>query len=156
MIDLYYLDGTPQTAPQRTTAMRTLPLLHAINRADKACHVDGLITTMQPMHPGRIRHVLADLVHKTARRLQDPMHCTRHVLVYHRFSFGSMETDGTLRFIGEIREILRRTHCHNHLGITQASVIAINRHSSDPSIDDLRKTCLASLQPRSQIVVTPR
>ena len=108
-----------------TTTIRTLRLFHVINRADKECHVDGLMTKMQPMHPGRMRHGFADLVHETARRLQDPMHCTRHFLTHHCFFFGSMETDDTLRFIGEIGRVLRRTHCHNHLGITQTSVIAI-------------------------------
>ena len=101
-IDLHSLDGTPQTARQCTTAIRKLPLFHAINRADKACHVDGLMTKMQPMHPGRMRHGFADLVHETARHLQDPMHCTWHVLNHNCFFFGSMETND-IHFASSVR-----------------------------------------------------
>ena len=98
-MDLLFLNGTPQAARQRTTAMRTL---HAIKRANQTCQMDGLMATMHPMLPRRKYHVFAYLVDETARRFQDPTHCTRHVLIHHRLVLGSMETDDTLRFVNQV------------------------------------------------------
>ena len=96
--------------------MRTLPLLRAIKGSYYTGHVDGLMATIQPMHPGRVRDVFANLADETGRRFQDPTHDTRHVFVYARFVFGSMEANDTFSFvINQVGKTRRRTLPNNHL-----------------------------------------
>ena len=98
------------------TSANPLPLLHEIKGSYHTSHVDGLMATIQPMHPGRVRHVFAHLADETGRRLQDVTHGTRHVFIHARFIFGSMEADDTFSFvINQVSKTRRRTLPSNHL-----------------------------------------